>query len=95
MDGAQQFAALVFRTEFLTPLGTIQNILFSNNSPKADIKLIDFGLSKKYASDNELTEGVGTVRFTFACVTKGVDYLLLGVLTQTLVCRFIQWLQKC
>jgi calcium-dependent protein kinase len=38
-----------------------ENILFVNDSPMAEIKLIDFGLSKKYASDKELTEGVGTV----------------------------------
>jgi len=38
-----------------------ENILFVNESPRAEIKLIDFGLSKKYASDKELTEGVGTI----------------------------------
>ena len=38
-----------------------ENILFANDSPLADVKLIDFGLSKKYASETELTEGVGTV----------------------------------
>jgi serine/threonine protein kinase len=39
-----------------------ENILFANSSPMAEIKLIDFGLSKKYVSEKELTEGVGTVR---------------------------------
>lgn len=38
-----------------------ENILFAHDGPLAEIKLIDFGLSKKYASDKELTEGVGTV----------------------------------
>ena len=42
-----------------------ENILFVSDSPLAEIKLIDFGLSKKYASDKELTEGVGTVSEAF------------------------------
>jgi serine/threonine protein kinase len=37
-----------------------ENILFTNNSPKAEIKLIDFGLSAKFGSE-DLTEGVGTM----------------------------------
>lgn len=37
-----------------------ENILFVNNSPKAEVKLIDFGLSKVFSSNEELTEGVGT-----------------------------------
>lgn len=36
-----------------------ENVLFVNSSPKAEIKLIDFGLSKVFGND-ELTEGVGT-----------------------------------
>lgn len=36
-----------------------ENILFVNNSPKAEVKLIDFGLSKVFGNE-ELTEGVGT-----------------------------------
>ena len=38
-----------------------ENILFVNDDPRAEIKLIDFGLSKKYASNKDMTEGVGTV----------------------------------
>jgi calcium-dependent protein kinase len=39
-----------------------ENIIFVNDSPMAEIKFIEFGLlSKKHASDKELTEGVGTV----------------------------------
>jgi serine/threonine protein kinase len=37
-----------------------ENILFTNNSPKAEIKLIDFGLSSKFGSE-DLSEGVGTM----------------------------------
>lgn len=35
-----------------------ENILFATANPSSDIKLIDFGLSKKYGNDH-LTEGVG------------------------------------
>lgn len=37
-----------------------ENILFVNDSTHAEIKLIDFGLSKMFATE-ELTEGVGTM----------------------------------
>jgi serine/threonine protein kinase len=37
-----------------------ENILFIDNNPQAEIKLIDFGLSKRFGHE-ELTEGVGTV----------------------------------
>ena len=40
--------------------------MFVNNSPRSEIKIIDFGLSKKYSHDHkELTEGVGTVRLPY------------------------------
>jgi calcium-dependent protein kinase len=39
-----------------------ENILFVNDSVHAEIKLIDFGLSRMFATANEqLTEGVGTM----------------------------------
>jgi serine/threonine protein kinase len=38
-----------------------ENVLFVNDHPKAEIKLIDFGLSKVYGDNTELTEGVGTI----------------------------------
>ena len=38
-----------------------ENILFVNSLPRAEIKLIDFGLSRKFGGDEELTEGVGTM----------------------------------
>jgi calcium-dependent protein kinase len=38
-----------------------ENILFVDNSPRAEIKLIDFGLSKVFfGKSEELTDGVGT-----------------------------------
>jgi calcium-dependent protein kinase len=38
-----------------------ENILFVSESPSSEIKLIDFGLSKVYGDDLQLTEGVGTI----------------------------------
>lgn len=37
-----------------------ENILFVNDSPLAEIKLIDFGLSRAFGNE-ELTDGVGTM----------------------------------
>jgi serine/threonine protein kinase len=37
-----------------------ENILFIDNNPRAEIKLIDFGLSKHFGHE-DMTEGVGTV----------------------------------
>jgi calcium-dependent protein kinase len=38
-----------------------ENVLFVNETPQAEIKLIDFGLSQKFFGNEELTEGVGTM----------------------------------
>ena len=38
-----------------------ENVMFVSKRPDADVKLIDFGLSKKYIPNDPLTEGVGTI----------------------------------
>jgi serine/threonine protein kinase len=38
-----------------------ENILFANTSLQAEIKLIDFGLSKRFGQAPDMTEGVGTM----------------------------------
>lgn len=38
-----------------------ENIMFTDTSKHADIKIIDFGLSKKFAKDEYLADAVGTV----------------------------------
>jgi len=38
-----------------------ENALFANTQPQSEVKLIDFGLSKKYLADQTMSEGVGTV----------------------------------
>jgi len=68
-----------------------ENILFVSDSPRAEIKLIDFGLSKKYASDaEEMTEGVGTIYTMAPEVLKGTytskaDLWSVGVIAYMLL----------
>jgi len=38
-----------------------ENIMFANTNEKAELKIIDFGLSKKYLPEEDLSEGVGTI----------------------------------
>ena len=45
-------------------------VLFVNDSPQAEIKLIDFGLSKLFGNE-ELTDGVGTIYTLAPEVLKG------------------------
>ncbi|VEU41030.1 unnamed protein product [Pseudo-nitzschia multistriata] len=72
-----------------------ENILFVNDSPKAEIKLIDFGLSKVYGGgvngkSQTLTEGVGTI-YTMApevlkgSYTKQADVWSVGVIAYMLL----------
>ncbi len=67
-----------------------ENVLFVNNSPKAEIKLIDFGLSKVYGDNTELTEGVGTIYTMAPEVLKGAysekaDVWSVGVIAYMLL----------
>jgi len=49
-----------------------ENVLFVNNSPHAEIKLIDFGLSKVYCDkDGQGSAGVGTI-YTMVCTDCGI-----------------------
>jgi calcium-dependent protein kinase len=38
-----------------------ENIMFADDSPNSEVKLIDFGLSQKFASGEHLHDTVGTV----------------------------------
>lgn len=52
-----------FCTRVFTPSHIVTDlVLFVNDSPRAEIKLIDFGLSTRFADESEtLTDGVGTM----------------------------------
>jgi calcium-dependent protein kinase len=66
-----------------------ENIMFENSSANSEVKIIDFGLSKKFLpGDKErvMTEGVGTIYTMAPQVIKGVytsqaDLWSLGVIT--------------
>lgn len=67
-----------------------ENILFANESPTAEIKIIDFGLSKMYSPSQRLQEGVGTVYTMAPEVLKGdynnkADVWAVGVLAYMLL----------
>jgi serine/threonine protein kinase len=67
-----------------------ENILFVNDSPKAEVKLIDFGLSKVYGDNAQLTEGVGTIYTMAPEVLKGnyttkADVWSIGVIAYMLL----------
>jgi len=51
-----------------------ENVMFITNAPDSDVKIIDFGLSKKYAAnDSHLHDGVGTI-YTMAPEVITGDY---------------------
>lgn len=69
-----------------------ENIMFESNSPDAEIKLIDFGLSKKMTQGgkNYMTEGVGTIYTMAPQVLRGIytsqaDIWSIGVITYMLL----------
>jgi serine/threonine protein kinase len=69
----------------------LENILFENGNPEACIKVIDFGLSKRYnSSNNILTERVGTLYSMSPETMKGIytsqaDLWSIGVIAYTLL----------
>jgi len=67
-----------------------ENILFVNQSPQSEIKLIDFGLSKAYGGSSHLSEGVGTIYTMAPEVLKGkytekADMWSIGVIAYMLL----------
>ena len=68
-----------------------ENILFENNSPDAEIKIIDFGLSRKYSKDVKLHSVLGTPYYVAPEVLKGsydqkCDIWSIGAMTYLLLC---------
>jgi len=67
-----------------------ENVMFANSHPKAEIKIIDFGLSKKYLPNQSMREGVGTVYTMSPQVLEGnynesADIWAVGVLAYMLL----------
>ena len=68
-----------------------ENILFENNDPDAEIKIIDFGLSGKYAKDEKMHSVLGTPYYVAPEVLKGnynekCDVWSIGAMTYLLLC---------
>jgi len=68
-----------------------ENILFENNEPDAEIKIIDFGLSRKYAKDEKMHSVLGTPYYVAPEVLKGnydekCDIWSIGAMTYLLLC---------
>ncbi len=68
-----------------------ENILFENTDPDADIKLIDFGLSRKYNSDEKMHTILGTPYYVAPEVLKGnydekCDLWSIGAITYIMLC---------
>ncbi|XP_053328210.1 serine/threonine-protein kinase 17B [Spea bombifrons] len=68
-----------------------QNILFSSCNPRGDIKIVDFGLSRKLSSTNELHEIMGTIDYTapeilnYEPITTSADIWSVGVICYMLL----------
>eukprot|EP00536_Pseudo-nitzschia_multiseries_P005177 jgi/Psemu1/238292/estExt_Genewise1.C_940024 len=69
-----------------------ENIMFESNAPDAEIKVIDFGLSKKFVSNKMgfMREGVGTLYSMAPQVLQGIytsqaDMWSVGVITYMLL----------
>jgi len=68
-----------------------ENILFENDKPDAEIKIIDFGLSRKYAKDEKMHSVLGTPYYVAPEVLKGnynekCDIWSIGAMTYLLLC---------
>ena len=67
-----------------------ENILYESNSPDAEIKIIDFGLSRKYSKDVKLHSVLGTPYYVAPEVLKGsydqkCDIWSIGAMTYLLL----------
>jgi serine/threonine protein kinase len=72
-----------------------ENILMTDESDNADIRLLDFGLSKIIGPNEKCTEPFGTLSFVAPEVLKGkpydksVDLWSIGIIAYLLMCGFL------
>ena len=77
-----------------------ENILMTDLTLHADIKLLDFGLSKIIGNDEKCTEPYGTLSFVAPEVLeskpydKSVDLWSIGIITFLLLCGFLPFDDK-
>ena len=77
-----------------------ENILMTDLSASADIRLLDFGLSKIVGNDEKCTEPYGTLSFVAPEVLQGkpydksVDLWSIGIITFLLLCGYLPFDDK-
>ena len=77
-----------------------ENILMTDLSPKADVYLLDFGLSKIIGNDEKCTEPYGILSFIAPKVLqvkpydKSVDPWSIGIITFLLLCGYLPFDDK-
>ena len=77
-----------------------ENILMTDLSPEADIRLLDFGLSKIVGNEEKCTEPYGTLSFVAPEVLQGkpydksVDLWSIGIITFLLLCGYLPFDDK-
>ena len=77
-----------------------ENILMTDLSATADIRLLDFGLSKIVGNDEKCTEPYGTLSFVAPEVLQGkpydksVDLWSIGIITFLLLCGYLPFDDK-
>ena len=77
-----------------------ENILMTDLSESADIRLLDFGLSKIVGNDEKCTEPYGTLSFVAPEVLQGkpydksVDLWSIGIITFLLLCGYLPFDDK-
>ena len=77
-----------------------ENILMTDNTKTADIRLLDFGLSKIVGPNQKCTEPYGTLSFVAPEVLRGkpydksVDLWSIGIITFLLLCGYLPFDDK-
>ncbi|CAG5895717.1 unnamed protein product [Menidia menidia] len=75
-----------------------QNILLTSSSPVGDIKIVDFGLSRRVSSHHELREIMGTPEFVapeilnYEPISTATDMWSIGVLAYVMLTGFSPFL---
>ena len=78
----------------------LDNILMTDLSEEADIRLVDFGVSKIIGDEEKCTEPYGTLSFVAPEILEGkpydksVDLWSLGIIAYTLLCGFLPFDDK-
>jgi serine/threonine protein kinase len=95
-EAARIISSILSAVTYMHSMGVVhrdlkyENILFVNESPKADVKIIDFGLSKFYGGGQAMVDSVGTIYTMAPEVLRGnytaqADLWSVGVITYMLL----------